>query len=103
MTKAEIRKKYMEYRDAVKSEKTNARDLQRLLKETETLVYDYADYLKEGRFAEVISKVNSFNFRECCAYLTFILRFEMLEGNWYKKCEKDGSIYKLVKRALEVM
>ena len=103
MTTAERRKKFMEYRDAVKSKNTNVRDLQRLLTETKTLEYDYADYLKPGRFDEVMSDAGKFTYRECCAYLTFILRFELMEGNWYKKCETDGSISKLLERLLEVM
>ena len=103
MTKAEIRKKFMEYRDAVKAKMTKVQELQSLLSETGTLIYDYADYLKQGSFDDVLSDVKSFTFRECCAYLTFILRFELMEGNWYKKCEADGSIYKLIQRTLEVM
>ena len=103
MTKAERRKRFMEYREAVMSKGTKAQDLQRLLTETGTLIFDYAGYLKPGRFNDVISGVEDFSFRECCAYLTFILRFELMEGNWYKKCEDDGSIYKLVNRTLEVM
>ncbi len=103
MTKAERRKKFMDYRDAVKAKKTKSQDLQRLLSETETLIYNYADYLKQGSFEDVLSGVKSFTFRECCAYLTFILRFELMEGNWYKKCETDGSISKLVERLLDVM
>ncbi len=103
MTKAERRKKFMEYREAVRSKGTNVRDLQRLLSSTDTLIYDYADYLRQGTFEDVMSKVNQFTFTECCAYLTFILRFELMGENWYKKCEDDGSIYKLLNRLLEVM
>lgn len=103
MTKAERRKRFMEYRDAVKSKRTKVRDLQDLLTSTETLIYDYADYLKSGKFDEVMSGVQRFTYTECCAYLTFILRFELMEGNWYKKCEEDGSITKLLERLLSVM
>ncbi len=104
MTKVEKIKMFMQYRNAVKSNKsTTVEDLQELLEETETLIYDYADYLRVGKFDEVMSNVKKFNFRECCAYLTFIMRFEQIEGDWYEKCVKDGSIVKLLERVIEIM
>ena len=104
MLRVEQIKKFMQYRDEVKTKKgTTATALQKLLEDTGTFLYDYADYLRTGKFDEVMSNVKKFNFRECCAYLTFIVRFEQIESEWYDKCVKDGSVYNLLVRLIEVM
>ena len=109
MTKVERRKMLMRYRDSIKGKKFNPEDrdayieLYKLLSDTGCLDYDYADHLRKGKFSESISDVENFSFIECCAYLTLIVRGERFESDWFGKCLDDGSIYKLMKRVVEVM
>ena len=120
-TKAERRRMLMQYRDLIEGKKFNPEAsentvsntrLYMLLSQVDCLDYDYADHIRDGKpgsirardmFDDVIDDIGTFTFRECCAYLTLIVRADRLEGGWFEKYLNNGSIYKLVNRLIEVM
>ena len=64
---------------------------------------EYLDHMGDKSFDEVIPKVGEMSYQDCLTYLTFILRSEHWSEGWFLSCIKDGSIYKLLSRLLEVM
>lgn len=118
MTKAERRKILMQYRDSIEGKKFDPDDsdantrLYALLSRVGCLDYSYADHIRKGKsestrardvFDSAIDDVETFTFKECCAYLTMIVRADRFEGGWYERYLNDSTIYKLLNRLLEVM
>ena len=109
MTKAEKRRTLMHYRDMLKGRKAKEDDTELYEKfyedlgKAECLDADYSDNMKKGEFDKAISKVEDFSLQDCIAYLTFVMRAERWSNGWFAKSIDDGSIYNLLKRAVDVM
>ena len=113
MTKAEIRKRFIEIRDLChnpefeqNSRYTKNNEYQKLyktLEDTNNLDVNYADNLKGKNGYEMAKKAESLTFKECCTVLTFLLRAERFAEGAFTEALADGTVYKLLKRAVEVM
>ena len=118
MTRAEIRERFTQYRDSIKGKKRNPnadwgnglleerlayRELWDMLLETKCYDWSFWEHLTRGVYEKAIAEVDTFSFEECCTYLSVIPRTHRLHGSFFWICIEDGSIYKLLSRAIEVM
>ena len=115
MTKAEIRKRFFELRDKCRSPKFETinnmtfskndeyGELYKLLEDTGNLDVNYADHLKGRDAHKMGEKADTLTFKECCTVLTFLLRAERFSEGAFTGELADGTVYKLLKRAAEVM
>ena len=113
MTRAEIRERFTQYRDSIKDKKRNPEDvvdcriaymeLWNLLLKTECYDWSFWEHLTRGVYEDAMAEVDTFSFEECCTYLSVIPRTHRLDRGFFWVCIEDGSIYKLLSRAIEVM
>lgn len=115
MTKAEQRKAFMEIRDMCKTPKfeeiggrlysknDESSKLHEVLDKTGNLDVDYADHLEGKNGYDMAAKAGRLTFKECCTVLTFLLRAERFTEGAFTEALQDGTVYKLLSRAVEVM
>lgn len=115
MTKAEQRKIFMNLRDMCKNPEfekignevfSKGNEISRLyedLEKTSNLDVDYADHIGERNGYELASNPEKLTFKECCTVLTFLLRAEHWSPGAFVEALQDGTVYKLLSRAVEVM
>lgn len=115
MTKAEIRKRFMALRDKCQNSEFETVDgvqiskgreyseLHKLLEDTGNFDVNYGDNLRGRDGYEVVANADNLTFKECCTALTFLLRAERFDEGAFTEALADGTIYKLLKRSVEVM
>lgn len=108
MTKAEVRKRFIEVRDLCRNPEEKQmgneyRKVYRMLDDTGNLDVNYADNLKGRDGYEMAAKAETLTFKECCTVLTFLLRAERFSEGAFTGALSDGTVYRLLKRAAEVM
>ena len=115
MTKAEMRKLFMELRDMCKNPKFEVvgghlyskgdqySKAYSVLTETGTLDVDYMDHIKGGNGYEMASHPEKLTFEDCCTVLTYILRSEHWSDGAFAEALENGTVYKVLSRAVEVM
>ena len=116
MTKAEQRKALMELRDASKnpefekvgyflySKGDQYEKLGSWLKESSNLDVNYMEHMGESENPnDFFADPDSLTFKECCTALTFIFRSEHWSDGSFSGYLKDGTVYKLLSRAVETM
>lgn len=115
MTKAEQRKLFIDLRDLCKNPQIEqisnkvysksdeyARTYD-VLEKTGNLDVKYADHLEGKDGYELASKPDKLTFKECCTVLTFLLRAEHWSDGAFTEALMDGSVYKVLARAVETM
>ena len=115
MTKAEVRKRFFELRDMCRKPKFETinrttyskgneyKKLYEMLENTGNFDVNYADNLKGKSGYEMGANAENLTFKECCTVLTFLLRAERFSEGAFTGALADGTVYKLLKRAAEVM
>ena len=115
MGKAEARKLFMELRDMCRKPEiqqignmtfSKGDEYSRIysgLEKTGNLDIDYADNLKGKDGYELAANPSNLTFKECCTVLTFLLRAERWSDGAFTEALMDGSVYKVLSRAVEVM
>ena len=115
MTKVEQRKAFMSIRDMCKAPKFETigghlysksdeySELYDVLDKTGNLDVDYANHLEGKNGYDMATKAERLTFNECCTVLTFLLRAERFTEGAFAEALQDGTVYKLLSRAVEVM
>ena len=78
-------------------------ELYKVLDKTGNFDVDYADHLDGKDVYALASRPDKLSFQECCTVLTFILRSEHWSEGSFAEALKDGTVYKLLSRAVEAM
>lgn len=114
-TKAEMRKLFIGIRDTCKNPKFEEISgnlyskgdeysrIHRVLDETGTLDYDYADNLGNRNGYELARTPENLTFKDCSTALTFLLRAERFSEGAFTEALKDGTVYKLLSRMVETL
>ncbi|MBQ4430642.1 MAG: hypothetical protein II877_03990 [Synergistaceae bacterium] len=115
MTKVEMRKLFMELRDMCKKPEfetvgdmlfSKGDEYSRIyqgLEKAGNLDVEYADHIGERSGYELASQPEKLTFKECCTVLTFLLRAERFSPMAFTGALQDGTVYKLLSRAVEAM
>lgn len=115
MTKADQRRLFMQLRDMCKepefqkvgnhtfSKKDESHKIYEVLEKTGNLDVEYADHLGDRDGYELAAHPENLTFTECCTVLTFLLRAGHFSEGAFEESLADGSVYKVLSRAVETM
>lgn len=115
MANPEQRKAFMRLRDlckSPKSEKINGQvfskgdeqsQIYNVLEKTGALDVEYASHLEGKDVYALMAQPGKLTFQECCTILTFLLRAEHWAEGTFTEALMNGSVYKLLSRAVEAM